>query len=599
MSAQERERSSEENDQLSRSTKKMKRIGESDSATDVLDNMDIGSPHAQEDMQDDQHHTGIARPISYRDTLQRNNPNLTFETRDNPMWIDENQGIESEDDEPVEDDDPLCPTITLTAEEKKMLREPWKNALIIRMFDKGIGYLQLKRRLKAKWALRGDFSLIDIGYDYYVTRFTNMEDYDHVMVNGPWMIGDNYLVIREWVPNFVPEEDKISKLTAWVRIPRISVEYFNKQFLLHKIGQKIGRVLKIDSTTESVARGQYTRLCVEVDLTKPLLSKFRLNGRVWGIQYEGLKMICFHCGRQGHKEETCEFNKDRPMAEQTSQPIEQPTKVPPEAQKANYGSWMLVKKPARRNNGRQQQQGARASGAVQSEPNQVRLRAESNRPEPATEPAQIMEANQESPKSQQDNPHGSRFSVLAEIDLNMDVATKEMEGEAEKEANSIRDTNSSLVRVEQMETRELQTSQEGNRISRDKENLPRRRPVVSNEADRTNMTRAVTNPGPIIPRPTSIQLGPQRPIVPNLNPLGTRRDQEASGSTSTRRPQLEPSSHAPGPPSTGLDTPPGLPEDNLGRGDLSRMKQPSVANPRMKESSRPPSSAHVNAAKDH
>ena len=91
----------------------------------------------------------------------------------------------SDDDEPEEDDDPLCPTILLTAAEKKILRKLWRNALIIRTFDKGIGYLQLKRRLKTKRALRGDFSLIDIGCDYYVTRFTNMEDYDHVMMNGP------------------------------------------------------------------------------------------------------------------------------------------------------------------------------------------------------------------------------------------------------------------------------------------------------------------------------------------------------------------------------------------------------------------------------
>jgi len=214
----------------------------------------------------------------------------------------------SDDDEPTGDDDPLCPTICLTAAEKRLLRQPWRKALIIRMFDKGIGYLQLKRRLKAKWGLRGDFSLIDIGCEYYVTRFTNMEDYDHVMTNDPWMIGDNYLVIREWIPNFVPEEDNITKLTAWVRIPKLSVEYFNKHFLLHKIGQKIGRVIKVDNTTENVERGQYSRMCVEVDLTKPFLSKFRLNGRVWGIQYEGLKMICFKCGRQGHKEEACETN---------------------------------------------------------------------------------------------------------------------------------------------------------------------------------------------------------------------------------------------------------------------------------------------------
>jgi len=51
-------------------------------------------------------------------------------------------------------------------------------------------------------------------------------------------------------------------------------------------------------------------MCVEVDLTKPLLSKFRLNGRVWGIQYEGLKMICFKCGRQGHKEDACMLDKN-------------------------------------------------------------------------------------------------------------------------------------------------------------------------------------------------------------------------------------------------------------------------------------------------
>ena len=141
----------------------------------------------------------------------------------------------------------------------------------------------MKRRLKVKWALRGYFLLIDNGREYYVTPFTNTEDYEHVMTNGHWMLGDNYLVLREWVPNFVPKEDNIMHLMAWVRIPNLSVEYFNIHFLLHKIGKKIGKVVKVDSTTANVERGRYTRLCVEIDLSKPLLSKFRLNGRVWKI----------------------------------------------------------------------------------------------------------------------------------------------------------------------------------------------------------------------------------------------------------------------------------------------------------------------------
>ena len=310
-------------------------------------------------------------------------------------------------------------------------------------------------------------------------------------------------------------------------------------------------------------------------------------------------MICFHCGRQGHKEEACEFNKETPMAGPSSQPIEHHSKEPPETQRANYGSWMLVKKPARRNAGRQQQQGTRASGPIQSEPNHARLSVEPNRPDSSMEPAVSMETNLANPNSRQDNPHGSRFSVLAEIDLNMDIASKEIEGEADKESTSITDTNSSLVRVEQMATRDSQTPQEGNRMSRDKENLPQRRPMVSNVVDRTNTTRATTNSGPINPRPSPVQLGSQRPIDPNPNLLGTRRGQAAIGLTSARRPQLEPNATAPGPTTTELDAPPGHHENNLGRGGLIRTKLPSTANPRLQESGSQPGPSHVSAAMDH
>lgn len=50
------------------------------------------------------------------------------------------------------------------------------------------------------------------------------------------------------MPNFVANEAPIKTITAWVRIPQLSVEYFDKQFLL-KIGSKIGKVIKIDWNT--------------------------------------------------------------------------------------------------------------------------------------------------------------------------------------------------------------------------------------------------------------------------------------------------------------------------------------------------------------
>jgi len=147
--------------------------------------------------------------------------------------------------------------------------------------------MQLHKGLKSRGALKGDFSLIDIDFDSFIVKFACVEDYEYVLAQGPWLIGDSCLTIRKWIPNFVPDEEPIRIFTAWIRIPRITVEYFDKDFL-DKIREKVALVRGTDKTTATVERGQFTRLSMENDLSKPLLSKFRMNGRIWRIQYEGL-----------------------------------------------------------------------------------------------------------------------------------------------------------------------------------------------------------------------------------------------------------------------------------------------------------------------
>lgn len=168
------------------------------------------------------------------------------------------------------------------------------------MFDSKIGYMSLIKRLKRKWELKGGLTLTDIGHDFFIARFSCLDDYNFVLTQGPWMLDDNYLTIRKWVPNFVPDDAPMRFLTAWVHIPHLAMEYFDKEFPC-KVGSKIGKVMRIDQTTTLAQRGQFTRLSIELDLSKTLLSKFWLKGRIWKIQYEGLKMICFSCGKIGHQ----------------------------------------------------------------------------------------------------------------------------------------------------------------------------------------------------------------------------------------------------------------------------------------------------------
>lgn len=66
-----------------------------------------------------------------------------------------------------------------------------------------------------------------------------------------------------------------------------------------------GESMKIDDTTALATRGKFARLCVEVDLTKPLLSKFRLRRKICRIEYESMNLVCFNCGRYGHGLEEC------------------------------------------------------------------------------------------------------------------------------------------------------------------------------------------------------------------------------------------------------------------------------------------------------
>ena len=66
------------------------------------------------------------------------------------------------------------------------------------------------------------------------------------------------------------------------------------EFLM-RIGERIGRLVKVDQAIDQVLRGKYARICVEVDITKPLLERFKLRRRIRRIEYEGIHLVCFQC----------------------------------------------------------------------------------------------------------------------------------------------------------------------------------------------------------------------------------------------------------------------------------------------------------------
>lgn len=69
--------------------------------------------------------------------------------------------------------------------------------------------------------------------------------------------------------DFIAKMEEIKSLSVWVCFPILPAEHY-KESLLNKAGDQIGKTIKVDNTTKVATRGTFFRVCVEVDLTKPL-----------------------------------------------------------------------------------------------------------------------------------------------------------------------------------------------------------------------------------------------------------------------------------------------------------------------------------------
>lgn len=65
------------------------------------------------------------------------------------------------------------------------------------------------------------------------------------------------------------------------------MEFYN-DWSLQRVGCTFGSVVKIDKTTVGTARGRFAHICVELDLSLPLLPTIYLAGIPIEVEYEGL-----------------------------------------------------------------------------------------------------------------------------------------------------------------------------------------------------------------------------------------------------------------------------------------------------------------------
>lgn len=199
---------------------------------------------------------------------------------------------------------PMLPQVVTNPEVIQELCFPWQEALVVTLLGKRLGYRTMKARLAAVWRLTGDFDLLDIDNGFYMVKFDIAADRTKVMEGGPWMIFDHYLAVSTWSKEFLSPLAKVTKTLAWIRIPGLNVVFYDESFLLG-VASAIGKAIRVDSNTLRAERGKFARICVELDLSKPVIGKVCIEGFWHKIEYEGLHIICTKCGCYGHRGREC------------------------------------------------------------------------------------------------------------------------------------------------------------------------------------------------------------------------------------------------------------------------------------------------------
>ncbi|XP_019252852.1 PREDICTED: uncharacterized protein LOC109231663 [Nicotiana attenuata] len=146
--------------------------------------------------------------------------------------------------------------VQISGEDKQRIYYPWRYSVIIKLQEKKILHQVLKRKISPS----EDLSLIDLGEGYYTVKFNKEEYMATALQKGSCFIFGTFLSVQRWEPNFVPSRAKQTLTAIWVRLSELPTEFYDVM-ILTKVGNTIGRLLKVDACTSAARRGRYARIC--------------------------------------------------------------------------------------------------------------------------------------------------------------------------------------------------------------------------------------------------------------------------------------------------------------------------------------------------
>lgn len=163
-----------------------------------------------------------------------------------------------------------------------------------------------KVTMKKAWRPARDIRFRDLNTSLTLIEFEDRRDKDRVIREGPWSFDKHLVLLQEVDGSQQVHQIKLTEALFWVRLHDLPLIARN-EYIGNLIGRKIGRVEEVDLEKGEMAWGEYMRVCVCIDVTKPLLRGKKINigsaEPIWvRFSYKSLPNFCYCCEKQKNYE---------------------------------------------------------------------------------------------------------------------------------------------------------------------------------------------------------------------------------------------------------------------------------------------------------
>ncbi|KAF5442303.1 hypothetical protein F2P56_034974 [Juglans regia] len=166
-----------------------------------------------------------------------------------------------------------------------------------------------KRMMKNVWYPSGSFQIYDMGENLFLAACSSRGEKERILSNGPWTFGNSLVICTNYDGTLQITKVPMFLASFWVRMYDLPLDGMNAR-AVRKIAATLGDVEDVDLIETRPGWGEYVRVRISLDISKPLPRGKRVvvgeTDYVWvRFKYEKLPQFCYYCGLLGHGERDC------------------------------------------------------------------------------------------------------------------------------------------------------------------------------------------------------------------------------------------------------------------------------------------------------